>query len=193
MWARTRALWNEGPSLKEMGVLCVAAAGALILRFEVLAPVFARAAGFIPFDLQPHLNRGMLVIQLGAARLANITPLYVTFAVADTLVSLVIAVFLAFFWQWLFLKAPNAFFTFLAGGGIALLPPVVAALEVAEHVVVFRLLTTGRDSYAHAIETTVSLHNIKTALLEVRNAVALIFGGVALVLWVLRRLRPPLR
>jgi hypothetical protein len=144
--------------------------------------------GFLPFDLQPRMNRGMLVIQIGAARGHPLGSLYGAFVTADIPVSLVLAFVTVVFWRWLHLRAPNRVYAFLNGGGIMLLPLAVAALEMSEHRAVFSLLhQRGAETYADAVAFTVAVHNVKAAVAGLCNAVTLAFIAATALMWTLRR------
>ncbi len=188
MMSRINAWWALGPSPRSMMVLFAAAGAALLVRWQIAAVMFSRELGFVPFDLQDRLNQGMLVIQVGAARGHPLGALYGAFVTADLPVSLVVAFVTVAFWRWLHLRAPNPLCNFLTAGGIMLLPVAVAAFEMVEHRAVFSLLQQrGRDGYADAVGQVVAIHNVKTALLHVRDALTLIFIGIAGVLALRRR------
>ena len=188
MVARLTSWWASGPSTRGMVILLAFAFVAMAVRWAVLAPMFSHDLGFLPFDLQPRMNAGMLVIQLGAARGHQVGRLYGAFVTADIPVSLVQAFVTVVFWHWLHLRSPNRAYTFLTSGGILLLPLGVAALEMSEHRAVFGLLyQRGTETFAGAVDFAVAVHNVKTAAADVCNAVTLIFILVTAAMRVLRR------
>jgi hypothetical protein len=188
MIARLSAWWASGPSTRTMMILLLVAAAALAVRWAILAPMFSHEMGFIPFDLQPRMNRGMLVIQVGAARGHPLGALYGAFVTADLPISLVLAFVTVAFWRWLHLRAPNRVYAFLTGGGIMLLPLAVAGFEMSEHRAFFSLLhQRGAETYADAIAFAVAVHNVKTAVTGLCNAVTLVFILVTAVMRVLNR------
>lgn len=171
-----------------MVIFLLVAGAALLVRWAVLAPMFSEVLGFVPFDLQPRLNRGMLVIQVGAARGYPLGRLYGAFVMTDIPISLVVAFVTVAFWRWLHVRAPNRVYAFLTAGGVMLLPVAAAMLEMSEHRAVFRLLQQrGRDAYADAIAFTVAVHNTKVAVADLRDAVTLSFVAATATLWLLRR------
>jgi hypothetical protein len=186
--ARLSAWWASGPSTKTVTILLLVAAAVLALRWTVLAPMFSHEMGFIPFDLQPRMNRGMLVIQVGAARGHPLGALYGAFVTADLPISLVLAFVTVVFWRWLHLRAPNRVYAFLTGGGIMLLPLAVAGIEMSEHRAFFSLLhQRGTETYADAIAFAVAVHNVKAAVAGLCNAVTLSFILVTAVMQMLNR------
>ncbi len=188
MMARIAAWWASGPSHRTMAILLIGAAAALLARWAVAAPMFSQEMGFVPFDLQPRLNQGMLVIQLGAARGHPLGALYGAFVMADIPVSLVLAFVTVAFWRWLHVRTPNRVYAFLTAGGVMLLPIVAAMLEMTEHRAVFSLLYQRvGEAYADAIAFTVSVHNVKVAMADLRDAVTLSFMASTAVLALLRR------
>ena len=187
MIARLTSWWAHGPSTRGMSILLVIALLAVAVRWAVLAPMFSHELGFLPFDLQSRMNRGMLVIQLGAARGHPLGSLYGDFVMADIPLSLVLAFVTVAFWRWLHLRAPNRVYAFLTSGGIMLLPLAVAGLEMSEHRAVFGLLNQrGTATFADAVDFAVAVHNVKTAVAELCNAVTLIFILVTAVMRMLR-------
>ena len=187
--SRLNAWWAHGPSPRGVVLLLAALGIALLVRWQVAAPMFSHELGFLPFDLQERLNQGMLVIQMGAARGHPLGRLYGAFVMADIPVSLVIALATVVLWRWLHLRTPNPFYGFLASGGIMLVPVVVAAFELAEHRAVFSLLQQrGREGYAGAVEFVVQVHNVKVVLAYLQDVLTLVFIAVTAVL-VLRRRR----
>lgn len=188
MMARINSWWALGPSNRAMAIFLLAVGVALLVRWAVLAPMFSQEMGFVPFDLQPRLNRGMLVIQVGAARGHPLGALYGAFVMADIPISLVVAFVTVAFWRWLHVRTPNRVYAFLTAGGIMLLPLAAAALEMSEHRAVFSLLhQRGSGAYADALAFTVSVHNIKVAMADLRDAVTLMFVVSTAVLQLLRR------
>ena len=188
MMTRITLWWSTGPSTRTMAALLVLAGAAVLVRWEVLGRMFSGEMGFVPFDLQSRLNQGMLVIQLGAARGHPLGSLYGAFVMADIPISLVIAGITVVFWRWLHLLAPNRVFAFLNAGGIMLLPLAAAALEMLEHRAVFGLLhQRGSEAFPDAITFTISVHNIKVAIADIRDIVTLVFIAAAGLLRILRR------
>lgn len=182
------ALWRNRIAGPHVAVFAGLALLGWVTRALVVAPAFHNATGFIPFDLQPHLNREMVIIQLGAIILGQFGAAYLWYALADTLIALLIAAFFIALWQWLFAKTPNWLFTFIGSGGIVLLPLAAAVLEIAEHAAIFRLLATfNGDESAALIDFTATLHNVKIAVVELRNGLTLVYLAIAGGLWVLRR------
>lgn len=188
MMDRVNAWWARGPSTRTLIILLVIAAAAEVVRWYVVAPLFAQELGFIPFDLQARLNQGMLVIQMGAARGHPLSRLYGAFVMSDIPISLVLAFATVAVWRWLHLKAPNRAYDLLAAGGIMLLPVAVAAVEMAEHRVVFDVLQNrGRAGYAEAVELLVTVHNVKMALAFMRDGATVVFVAATAILVFLRR------
>ena len=188
MITRLSAWWARGPSPRGMITVLMIGLAALAVRWAVLAPMFSHQMGFLPFDLQPGINRGMLVIQLGAARGRPLAPLYGAFVTADIPVSLVLAFVTVVFWRWLHLRAPNSVYAFLTSGGIMLLPPAVAALEMLEHRAVFSLLhQRGSETFADAVNFAVAAHAVSSAVADVCNGLSLIFIVVTAGLRFMRR------
>ena len=188
MMGRINAWWARGPSARTLIILIALAAAAVVVRWYIVAPLFAQQLGFIPFDLQPRLNQGMLVIQMGAARGHPFNRLYGAFVMSDIPISLMLAFATVAVWRWLHLKTPNRAYDLLAAGGIMLLPVIVAAAEMVEHRVVFDLLQSrGREGYADAVELLVRVHNVKAALVFMRDGATVVFLAATGILVFLRR------
>src|SRR3982750_2114771 len=82
-------------------ILLIASLIALAARAYVLMPGFRDEVGFIPLDLQPRLNREMIVIQLGLGPARHVFD-YLRFAAGDTVVTAAMTAFTITFWLWLF-------------------------------------------------------------------------------------------
>jgi hypothetical protein len=170
-------------------ILLIASLIALAVRKYVLAPQFRDQMGFIPFDLQPRLNREMIVIQLGLAPARHVFA-YLRFAFSDAVVTAVTAAFTVALWLWLFRAAPNRAFALFQNGGVLLVPLVAAAAELSEHAAVYRLLTVAqREDYVAAIDFLTTMHSAKSAALVLRDLLTAGFAVVMLVRAAWRRLR----
>jgi hypothetical protein len=181
--------WRFGVNGKTVLILLVATLIALAARSYVLAPLFRDQVGFIPFDLQPRLNREMIVIQLGLAPARHVFD-YLRFALSDSVVSGITAAFTIMFWLWLFRVAPNRAFALLQNGGILLVPVVAAAIELVEHGAVYRLLTVAqRDDYVAAIDLLTTVHAAKAAAIVLRDVLTASFAVAALARLAWGRLR----
>src|SRR4051812_32223937 len=160
--------WRFGTNGRTVLILLMASLIALAARVYVLAPVFRDEVGFIPLDLQPRLNREMIVIQLGFGPTRHVFD-YLRFAIRDTVVTATMTAFTITFWLWLFRAVPNRAFALFQNGGMLLVPLIAAATELSEHVAVYRLLTvTERDDYIAAIDFLTTLHSGKSAALVLR-------------------------
>ena len=179
----------QPPTGRTVLMLFVLAAAGVLLRTVVLAALFRSAVGFVPFDIQPRLNREMVVIQLGAMPVDRALLPYALFALGDVVVAIVIALFITALWSWMFRKAPNRVFAVVAGGGILIFPAIAALMEIAEHILVFRLIANGNGAaLARLADLTVMLHGLKNAFVDARVGLTVAFGLIALI--VLWRRRP---
>ena len=172
----------------------IALVAALTLYFAraYVVRVFLAATGFVPFDLQYPLRPPTIAIQLGAYASPGVERLYSAFALVDALFAVAAAAAVALSWLWLSARAPNGLFDFLRRGGILLLPMVAGVLDIIENVGFHRLIEGLKgQSYADTIQWTATLHQVRAALIYIRDYLTLIFVGVTLILlWLRRDARP---
>ncbi len=171
----------------------IAIVAALTLYFAraYVVRVFLASTGFVPFDLQFPLRAPTIAIQLGAYASPSIEKLYSAFALVDAMFAVAAAAAVALSWLWLSARAPNPLFSFLSRGGIFFIPLVAGILDVVENAGFYRLIHGLKgEAYAQTIEITATVHQVKAALMYVRDYLTVLFAAVALiVLWLRRRTR----
>jgi hypothetical protein len=150
--------------------------------------VFLAATGFLPFDLQFPLRAQTIAIQLGAYANSSTAKFYSAFALIDGMFAVATAGALTLSWLWIATRQPNPFFAFLNRAGIVLVPLVAGVLDVAENFGFDRLMHGLKGiSYSNTIEITATVHQVKAALIYVRDFLTLLVVTIALILLWLRR------